>query len=164
MKRFAALALTVIASGEAGIVWDSVKCIMHRRTCNYSDRSSGAMKLCKWKMPIPYSATVRTTIPGDHSSSRQQAEDYRQREDCGLYAEKYGLHFKPEDINSDSCRSERKRLIEFCRACAIRQGGTARDVENCVHCPDQPYEALLKFHAYSAKAKVCFDPLKNIHE
>ena len=86
-------------------------------------------------------------------------DDIAREKTAALYAAKYGLHFKPEDINCDGCRTE-GRLIGFCHTCAIRQCGIARGVENCAHCSDQPCEELLKFHAYSPEAKACFDGLK----
>ncbi|MFH1138015.1 MAG: DUF3795 domain-containing protein [Pseudomonadota bacterium] len=89
-------------------------------------------------------------------------DDEQARKDISaLYAEKYDLHYKPEDINCDGCRSEGGKLIGFCRTCAIRDCGLARGVEYCGACPDQPCEALVKFHNYSPAAKACFDRLTN---
>ena len=87
-------------------------------------------------------------------------DDTAREKTAAMLEEKYGLHFKPEEINCDGCRSEGARLIGFCRTCVIRQCGLGRGVENCTSCADQPCEELLKFHAYSPEAKACFDALK----
>ena len=87
-------------------------------------------------------------------------DDIARQKTAALWVEKFGHHFRPEDINCDGCKSEGKRLVGYCHVCAIRKCAIARGVENCVNCADQPCEELLKFHAYSEEAKASFDTLK----
>ena len=92
-------------------------------------------------------------------------DDFKARENtAALYAEKFGVHLKPEDINCEGCRSEGKRVIGFCHVCAIRQCAMARAVEHCVNCADQPCEELSRFHSRSPGAKAGFDDLKRRSE
>jgi hypothetical protein len=88
-------------------------------------------------------------------------DDMAREKTAALYAEKFGLNLKPEDINCEGCRSEGKKLMGYCQVCVIRKCARARGVENCACCVDQPCEELLRFHAYSPEAKSSFDALKS---
>ena len=87
----------------------------------------------------------------DDNAARQKTAD--------LYAKKFGLNLKPEDINCDGCKSEGGKLIGYCLTCEIRRCCREKDLENCARCDDQPCEKLIEFHKFSTDAKASFDTL-----
>ena len=90
-----------------------------------------------------------------------QNDDDLAREKMAKYvAEKYGLHFKPEEINCDGCLSSGGRLIGFCNTCDVRKCGIEKSVENCSVCEEQPCDKLNKFHEFSPAAKAAFESLE----
>ena len=90
----------------------------------------------------------------------QNDDNVARAKTAALYSEKFGFDLKPEEINCDGCKSEGGKLIGYCQSCAIRQCCSAKGLENCAFCSDQPCESLIKFHAFSPDAKACFDALK----
>jgi hypothetical protein len=91
----------------------------------------------------------------------QNDDDAARQETADFYAEKFGLDFKPEDINCDGCKSDGGKLIGYCQTCNIRQCCREKGLENCAHCNDQPCEKLIQFHEFSADAKLSFEALKS---
>jgi hypothetical protein len=87
-------------------------------------------------------------------------DDVARQKTADLYAEKFGLNFKSEDINCDGCKSEGGKLIGYCQTCEIRRCCREKGLENCKHCSDQPCEKLTEFHEFSADAKASFKALK----
>ena len=73
--------------------------------------------------------------------------------------EKFGLNFKPEEINCDGCLSSGGRLIGYCNTCEVRKCGISKSVDNCAVCDDQPCDKLNKFHEFSPDAKASFEAL-----
>ncbi len=90
-------------------------------------------------------------------------DDIARQKTAELYAEKFGLNLKPEDINCDGCKSEGGKLIGYCLTCEIRRCCREKGLENCVRCNDQPCEKLIQFHEFSADAKASFEALKGIY-
>jgi len=90
----------------------------------------------------------------------QNDDDLARANTAALYAEKFGLDLKPEDINCDGCLTTGGRQIGYCKVCGIRQCCTQRGLTNCALCPDQPCERLVSFHQFSPDAKASFDSLK----
>ena len=89
-----------------------------------------------------------------------QTDDDEARERTAKWIkEKFGLSFKPEEINCDGCLSSGGRLIGFCNTCEVRKCGRERSVENCSVCEDQPCDKLNSFHEFSPDAKASFDNL-----
>ncbi len=84
-------------------------------------------------------------------------DDEARRQTAAMYAEKYGLNFKPEDINCEGCRCEGGKLIGYCSTCEIRKCGRNKGVDNCTACAEQPCQNLIDFHAFSPEAKAAFD-------
>ena len=89
----------------------------------------------------------------------QADDDVAREKTAALLSEKYGLNFKPEEINCDGCISEGGKLIGYCQTCEIRKCGLEKDLENCAVCDEQPCEKLIKFHKFSPDAKAMFDTL-----
>ncbi len=87
-------------------------------------------------------------------------DDVAREKTAALYAEKFGLDLKPEDINCEGCKSVRGKLIGFCQVCEIRRCCSEKGLENCTLCDEQPCENLVKFHQFSADAKASFEALK----
>ena len=79
---------------------------------------------------------------------------------AAVYAEKFGFHLRPEEIDCDGCRSEGGTLMAYCGACAIRACCRSRGLDNCALCPDASCERLAEFHAFSSGAKASFEALK----
>ena len=90
----------------------------------------------------------------------QNDDDAARTRTAALYSDKFGFDLKPEQINCDGCKSEGGRLMAYCRSCAIRECCSAKGLDNCVICTDQPCENLVEFHAFSPDAKACFEALK----
>lgn len=89
----------------------------------------------------------------------QNDDDLAREKTAEFLSEKYGLNFKPEDINCDGCLSSGGRLIGFCNTCEVRKCGITKSVENCSTCDEQPCDKLNKFHEFSPEAKASFDAL-----
>jgi len=90
----------------------------------------------------------------------QNDDNIARERTVALYAKKFGLDFKPEDINCDGCKSVGGKLIKFCQVCEIRKCCSARDLGNCALCSEQPCENLKKFYEFSADAKASLEALK----
>jgi len=90
----------------------------------------------------------------------QNDDDIARQETADLYAEKFGLNFKPEDINCDGCKSEGGKLIGYCQSCEIRRCCREKGLENCIFCDDRPCESLAKFLEFSPDAKARFEALE----
>jgi hypothetical protein len=84
-------------------------------------------------------------------------DDKARRRAATMYAKKYGLKFKPEDINCEGCQSEGGKLISYCSTCEIRKCGQNKGVDNCTCCSEQPCQNLIDFHAFSPEAKAAYD-------
>ena len=80
---------------------------------------------------------------------------------AAMYAKKYGLHMKPEEINCDGCGREGGRLISYCQTCEIRKCGREKGVDNCTACDERPCQKLLDFHSFSPEAKASFEAVLN---
>jgi hypothetical protein len=89
----------------------------------------------------------------------QNDDDIMRQKTAELLSEKYGLNFKPEEINCDGCMADSRKLIGYCHTCEVRKCGRAKAVENCAVCDEQPCDKLKKFHEFSPDAKKCFDAL-----
>jgi hypothetical protein len=89
-------------------------------------------------------------------------DDVARQKTANLYAEKFGLNLKPQDINCDGCKSDGGKLIGYCLTCEIRRCCREKALEDCAQCDDQPCEKLTRFHEFSADAKASFETLKGI--
>lgn len=90
----------------------------------------------------------------------QNDDDVARAKTAALYAEKFGLHFKPSEINCDGCLTIGGRQIGYCRVCTIRKCCIEKGFTNCASCAEAPCEDLLAFHKFSSEAKASFDALK----
>jgi len=90
----------------------------------------------------------------------QNDDDVARANTAALYAEKFGLNLKPEEINCDGCLTVGGKQIGYCQVCNIRQCCTEKGLANCAHCPDQSCEKLASFHQFSPDAKASFESLK----
>ncbi|AFM24060.1 DUF3795 domain-containing protein [Desulfomonile tiedjei] len=90
----------------------------------------------------------------------QNDDDVARAKTAALYAEKFGLNFKPEEINCDGCLTTGGRQISYCRVCKIRECCIEKGLTNCASCAGAPCEDLLAFHKFSPEAKASFDALK----
>lgn len=106
---------------------------------------------------IAYCGLVCTDCPTYLAT--QANDDNARGKTVELYAKKFGLQLKLEDINCDGCHSEGGRLIGYCQSCEIRKCCRAKALENCAFCEEQPCENLNTFHKFSPDAKACFDAL-----
>ena len=89
----------------------------------------------------------------------QNDDDLAREQTAKMIKEKFGLSFKPEEINCDGCLASGGRLIGFCHTCEVRKCGMERSVENCSVCEDQPCDKLNQFHEFSPDAKASFEVL-----
>jgi len=89
----------------------------------------------------------------------QSDDDVAREKTAAFLSEKYGLNFKPKDINCDGCLSTGARLIGYCNTCEVRKCAITKSIENCSVCDWQTCEKLNKFHEFSAEAKASFDSL-----
>jgi hypothetical protein len=89
----------------------------------------------------------------------QNDDDSVREKTAALLSDKYGLNFKPEEINCDGCLSKGKRLIGYCNTCEVRKCTITKSAKNCSICDNQPCEKLRKFHEFSPEAKASFDAL-----
>jgi len=106
---------------------------------------------------IAYCGLVCTSCP--QYIATQNDDEIARGKIAKRLAEKFGLHFKPEEINCDGCLSTGGRLIGFCNTCEVRKCGITKSVENCSACDDQPCDKLNKFHEFSPDAKASFEAL-----
>jgi uncharacterized protein DUF3795 len=109
---------------------------------------------------IAYCGLVCSDCP-TFLATRNDDDDARKKT-ARLYAEKFGLDVKPEDINCDGCKSEGGKRIGYCRTCAVRACSSEKGLEHCLFCDDQPCETLREFHTFSPEAKACFEALKKV--
>jgi hypothetical protein len=91
----------------------------------------------------------------------QNDDDEAREKTAALYAQKFGLQFRKEEINCDGCLSEGGRLIGYCHTCEIRRCCREKGLENCARCPEQPCDHLRRFLEFSSDAKASFEALKN---
>jgi hypothetical protein len=68
---------------------------------------------------IAYCGLVCSDCPS-FFATRNDDDEARGRT-AAFYKEKFGLNFKPEEINCDGCRSDEGMLIAYCRTCEVRQ-------------------------------------------
>ena len=109
------------------------------------------------KEMIAYCGLVCTSCP--QFIATQNNDDIAREAAAKRIAEKFGLHFKPEEINCDGCLSSGGRLIGFCTTCEVRTCGIEKSVGSCSDCREQPCDKLKKFHEFSPDAKASFDAL-----
>jgi len=109
------------------------------------------------KEMIAYCGLVCTSC--EQFIATQNDDDVAREKAAKRIAEKFGLYFKPEEINCDGCLSSGGRVIGFCNTCEVRKCGIANSVENCSTCDEQPCDKLNKFHAFSPDAKASFEAL-----
>ena len=108
---------------------------------------------------IAYCGLVCTNCP-TYLATQANDNEARQRT-AELYEKKFGLKFKPEDINCDGCLSVGGKLIGYCHSCEIRKCAINKDITHCAKCDEQPCENLKKFHEFSSDAKAAFDAFVN---
>jgi hypothetical protein len=89
----------------------------------------------------------------------QNDDDIAREKTAALYLKKFALNFKPEEINCDGCLSAGGKLIGYCQSCEIRKCAREKSIGSCAACEEQPCEKLIKFHKFSADAKISFDAL-----
>jgi len=106
---------------------------------------------------IAYCGLVCTKCPTFLAT--QNDDDIAREKTAAFISEKYGLNFKPEEINCDGCLSSGARLIGYCNTCEVRKCAITKSVENCSVCDEQPCEKLKKFHEFSPDAKASFESL-----
>jgi hypothetical protein len=106
---------------------------------------------------IAYCGLVCTSCP--QYIATQNDDDIAREQIAKQIAEKFGLYYKPEEINCDGCLSSGGRLIAFCNTCEVRKCGIAKSVENCSTCDNLPFDKLNKFHEFSPGAKASFEAL-----
>ena len=106
---------------------------------------------------IAYCGLVCTSCP--QYIATQNDDDIAREEIAKKLAEKFGLNFRPDEINCDGCLSSEGRLIGYCNTCEVRKCGMSKSVDNCAVCADQPCDNLNKFHEFSPDAKAAFDAL-----
>jgi hypothetical protein len=106
---------------------------------------------------IAYCGLVCTSCP--QFIATQNDDDVAREKAAKRIAEKFGLHFNPDDINCDGCLSSGGRLIAFCNTCEVRKCGITRSVKNCSTCEEQPCDKLINFHNFSPDAKASFEAL-----
>lgn len=87
----------------------------------------------------------------------QNDDDDARAEAADMLFQKYGLKFKPEEINCDGCHTKGGRLLGYCNTCKIRECGLKKEFESCAECADQPCDHLARFHSFSSKAKAAFE-------
>ena len=92
----------------------------------------------------------------------QNDDDAARERTAALYAQKFGMTLKKEEINCDGCLSMGGRQIGYCRVCEIRQCCLEKGHKHCVVCPEQPCDKLRRFHEFSPDAKAGFEALKEI--
>jgi hypothetical protein len=109
------------------------------------------------KQMIAYCGLVCSSCPTFLAT--QNDDDIAREKTAALYSEKFGLNFKPNEINCDGCLSAGGKLIGYCQSCEIRKCALAKSVHNCAGCDEQPCEKLIKFHEFSPDAKNSFDTL-----
>jgi hypothetical protein len=109
------------------------------------------------KKIVAYCGLVCSSCPAFLAT--QSDDDAARKKTAADYAQKYGLSFKPEEINCDGCKAETGRLIGYCESCEIRKCNLAKGTDNCALCSERPCERLLKFHEFSPEAKAAFDAL-----
>ena len=73
-------------------------------------------------------------------------------------AVQHGYH--TGDINCDGCKSDSKRLINYCSICEIRKCAQEQGVENCAYCSDYACEKLTKFFAMVPHAKTSLEKIR----
>lgn len=86
-------------------------------------------------------------------------DDAARKETADFFSKKFGLDFKPEDVNCDGCLCEGGRLIAHCSICEIRKCCREKGHKNCAVCKEQPCGHLSKFHELSSDAKASFEAL-----
>lgn len=106
---------------------------------------------------IAYCGLVCTSCP--QYIATQDDDDIAREKIAKRLAEKFGLNFKPEEINCDGCLSSEGRLIGYCNTCEVRKCGMSKSVDNCAGCDDQSCDKLNKFHEFSPDAKAAFEVL-----
>ena len=89
----------------------------------------------------------------------QNDDDEARKKTVALYAEKFGLHLKVEDINCDGCLSAGGKLIGYCQECGIRKCCMSKGLAHCAACMEQPCDNLKRFHEFSPDAKAAFQAL-----
>ena len=89
--------------------------------------------------------------------ARRQWIPLAQARAAAFYAKKYGFALTPDQINCDGCKSKGDRRLSYCEICRVRECGTARGLDTCAACPDQPCDKLEAFHAFSPDAEASFD-------
>ncbi|MCG8683477.1 MAG: DUF3795 domain-containing protein [Desulfobacterales bacterium] len=88
----------------------------------------------------------------------QANDDEARKKTADMMEKKYGLVFKPEEINCDGCLSKSGVLIGYCSTCKVRACGMEKGVENCTACKAHPNcDHLAEFHSFSPDAKAMFD-------
>lgn len=111
---------------------------------------------------IAYCGLVCTSCP--QYIATKNNDDIAREEIAKEIAEKFGLHYKPEEIDCDGCLSSSGRLIGFCNTCEVRKCGINQSVENCTACNDRPCDKLDTFHEFSPGAKASFEALLKTKE
>lgn len=86
---------------------------------------------------IAYSALIFTSCP--QYIAAHNDDDISREKIAKRIVEKFGLYYKPEEMNCDGCLSSGGRLIGFCNTCEVRKCAIEKSVENCSVCEDKPW-------------------------
>ena len=107
---------------------------------------------------IAYCGLVCTGCPTFIAT--QNDDDAARERTAALYAQKFGMTLKKEDINCDGCLAVGGRQIGYCQICEIRKCCLGKGLKHCAVCPEETCEKLVKFHEFSPETKAAFAALK----
>lgn len=91
----------------------------------------------------------------------QNDDDEAREKTAALYAQKFGMVLRKEEINCDGCLTVGGRQIGYCQVCEIRKCCLEKGLENCARC-EELCEKLLRFHEFSPEARAAYGALKKM--
>jgi len=107
---------------------------------------------------IAYCGIVCTECPAFEAT--QKNDDAKRKNVAEMWSKQYNMAIKPEDINCDGCKSDSKRIINYCYVCGIRKCGKEKGVENCAYCDEYACEKLTKFWGMAPHAKASLEKIR----
>jgi hypothetical protein len=109
---------------------------------------------------IAYCGLVCNECPGYIATIND--DDKKRSEVAKMWSEEYGGEMKTEDINCLGCTSGDEVLLDYAKnACAIRECGIEKDVENCAFCDSyEECDKIGEFHKVVPLAKAKLDELR----